>query len=174
VVNKKSVSSPKRNQPTEAPTPIAEAESAVVLRSHEDLDATPEEKRRAADLQRQAAAEEQQVSSQVRGLQALMQKEEQALAQRLAYAAQMRAQGLTENDQKLLNQAEAIERQALDYYQRRVKQFENTRVTNGSSNARVRQPVQQTQPRAEQPTRSPRPATQYQRSHSTYRYRSWR
>ena len=93
-----------------------------------------------------------------------MQKEEQALAQRLAYAAQLRAQGLTKNDQKLLDQAEAVERQALDYYLRRVKQFESTRVSNSKSSTQAHNPVasrRRNRGRSARRATHPQPATGY-------------
>ena len=40
----------------------------------------------------------------------LIEKEEQLLAQRMAYAAKLREKGLAANDQKLLDQAEQFER----------------------------------------------------------------
>ncbi len=111
----------------------AKPKPAVTVRTQETLEATSDEKRRAAAAHQVATAEEQQVAGRVRGLQLLMQKEEQALAQRLAYAAKVRAQGLAKNDQKFLDQAERLERQALDYYQKRVSQFENVKITPGTT-----------------------------------------
>ena len=101
--------------------------------------------------------------SQMRGLQALMQKEEQALAQRLAYAGKLRAAGLAKNDQKMLDQAEGLERQALDYYQKRVKQFEAASIKASTSSTKV-----------QQPTRTTKPSTSYRSSRSTSRSRSRR
>ena len=61
-----------------------------------------------------------------------MEKEESLLAQRMAYAAQIRDKGLADNDQKLLDQAERFERAALAEYEKKVRQFETMRVTNGA------------------------------------------
>ncbi len=138
VVNTSPKTSVKATKKTDA------TKSVVTLRTHENLDATPEEKQRAAALAASASVEERQVASRVRGLQLLMQKEEQALAQRLAYASKLRAQGLTKNDQKTLDQAEQLERQALDYYLKRVQQFEKASVTTGTSTSRRQQSTRST------------------------------
>ena len=65
----------------------------------------------------------------------LLQKEEQALAQRMAYAQKLRAAGLEKNDQKMLDQAEQYERQAMDYYTKRVQPFEMRRFTTPAREA---------------------------------------
>ena len=141
----------------ETPSPEApEALSEATIRTHENIETPLEERQRAAAAAQAASAEEQQVSSRVRGLQLLMQKEEQALAQRLAYAAQIREQGLTKNDQKMLDQAERIERAALDYYQKRCQQFEQTTISNSpsSSNSRASQSGAQRNLRSSTPSNS--------------------
>jgi hypothetical protein len=108
--------------------------------------------------------EEKKLFAQLRGYQLLLQKEEQALAQRMAYAQKLRAAGLEKNDQKILDQAEEYERRAMDYYTKRVQQFEKMRFTTPSTEAT--QPTTGTsQPavRNQQPTRS-----QSNRSASNY------
>ena len=134
------------NSKTKTPTPATQTQQAKdngaaesVVKTQEKVEVTQEERKKAAVAQQAATAEEQKIASQLRGLQLLMQKEEQALAQRLAYAAKIRAQGLASNDQKLLDQAERLERQALDYYQKRVKQFESFTVSSGQSNTKTKQ-----------------------------------
>lgn len=97
---------------------------AVAARTHEHIEATEDEKRRAAAAKQAAQLEEQQMMARVRGLQAMIEREEALLTQRLTQASQIREAGLTKNDQKLLDQAEQIERQALVHYQKRVEQFE--------------------------------------------------
>ena len=139
-----------------------EATSVVKVRTHEQIDVSPEERQRAAVAAQAATAEEQQVAARLRSLQTLMQKEEQLLAQRLAYAAKIREQGLTKNDQKLLDQAELIERQSLDYYQKRCKQFENVTVKTSSSSSKANEPT---------PARSPRSTMPPSRSSSRTRSR---
>ena len=128
---------------------------ATTVKTVEQIEVSPEEKQRAAAARQTAIAEEQQVQARLRGLQALMEKEERLLAQRLAQAAQIRAKGLASNDQKMLDQAERYERQALDYYQKKVQQFENLNVATGTSEKSVRQ-----QPTRQQPTRARSSATQ--------------
>ncbi len=116
---------------------------AVTVRTHETIEVTPEEQQRAALAKQKAVAEERGIQSRMRSLQALMQKEEEALAKRLAYAAKIREQGLSKNDQKLLDQAEQYERRALEYYQKRVQQFEQANVSAESTTA----PREAAQPR---------------------------
>lgn len=107
--------------------PAVDGEPTVV-RTYENLDITEEEKRRAAAGQQAAAVEEQQMNSRVRGLQSLIAREEQLLAQRLAYANKLREKGLASNDEKTLKQAEQFERAALVEYQKKVEQFERANV----------------------------------------------
>ena len=140
-----------------------------MIRTQETLEVTPEEQKKAAAAQQAATAEEQRINSQLRGLQVLMQKEEQALAQRLAYAAQVRAQGLQKNDQKLLDQAELLERQALDYYLKRVKQFENYSIAPGQS-TEFDQPHASAHPATRQPTPATRQPSASSSSRSPSRY----
>lgn len=146
----------------------AQPQSEPKVTTEEKLEPTPEDKQRAVAAQQAATAAEQKLAAKVRGLQALMQKEEQALAQRLAYAAKIRAQGLAKNDQRLLKKAEQLERQSLDYYQRRVKQFETLQISSpDASSSNVRQPTRSTQPSSShQGSRSS--------SQSWYHYRSGR
>ena len=121
------------------PTPVAES---TPVRTFEEIQITEDEKRRAAAGKQAAAAEEQLMSGRVRGLQLLIAKEEQLLAQRLAYAGKLREKGLAANDQKTLDQAEQFERAALAEYLKKVQQFERTSVTNSCP---------------EQPRRTPQP-----------------
>lgn len=104
---------------------------------------SPDDKQRAAVAQQAATAEEKRVAIHVRQLEIIMAKEEQTLAQRMAQAAKIREEGLAKNDQKLLDQAEQYERQALAYYLQRVQQLENYKVTGGQANT----PPAQTAPR---------------------------
>lgn len=107
---------------------LAEITQGEVKRSYEQMQVTEEEKRRAALAAQQAAAEEQQMAGRVRGLQQLIEREEQLLVQRMTYAAKLREKGLTTNDQQLLDQAERYERAALSEYQKKVRQFEAMNV----------------------------------------------
>jgi hypothetical protein len=111
----------------EETTPVAEGE---VIRTFEEIKTPEEEKRRAAAAKATATAEEQAMAGRIRGLQAAIEKEEQLLAQRLEYASRVRAKGLTDNDQKLLDQAEKYERAALVEYEKKIRQFEAMRVAN--------------------------------------------
>jgi hypothetical protein len=111
----------------EESTPAAEGE---VIRTFEEIKVPEEEKRRAAAAKATATAEEQAMAGRIRGLQAAIEKEEQLLAQRLEYASRVRAKGLTDNDPKLLEQAEKYERAALTEYEKKVRQFEAMRVAN--------------------------------------------
>ncbi len=111
----------------EETTPVAEGE---VVRTFEEIKTPEEEKRRAAAAKATATAEEQAMAGRIRGLQAAIEKEEQLLAQRLEYASRVRAKGLTDNDQKLLDQAEKYERAALVEYEKKIRQFEAMRVAN--------------------------------------------
>ena len=108
------------------------AAEGAVIRTFENIQVTEEEKLRAAAGKQAAAAEEQQMAGRIRGLQVLIEKEEQLLAQRMAYAARIREKGLADNDQKLLDQAERYERAALAEYEKKVQQFEALRVTNSA------------------------------------------
>ncbi len=121
----------------EETTPVAEGE---VIRTFEEIKTPEEEKRRAAAAKATATAEEQAMAGRIRGLQAAIEKEEQLLAQRLEYASRVRAKGLTDNDQKLLDQAEKYERAALVEYEKKIRQFEAMRVA-APSETQVRRPV---------------------------------
>jgi hypothetical protein len=163
-------------QQNEEPVQLGEESSLepsepAVLQTHEVQEPTPEEKQRAAVAQRQAQAEEQAMAARVRGLETLIQKEEQDLAQRLAHAAKLRADGLAKNDEKILQQAEQFERQSLEYYLKRVKQFESMNVTAGESSVRSPQQQQQQPTRRAQPsapaTRSAQPQVRQQPSQGT-------
>ncbi|MHB8952622.1 MAG: hypothetical protein ACYC4U_06545 [Pirellulaceae bacterium] len=125
----------------------------TVVRTFEDIQVTEEEKLRAAAGKQAAAAEEQQIVGRVRTLQVLMEKEEQLLAQRLAYAARIREKGLADNDQKLLDQAERYERAALVEYEKKVQQFETMRVTNSAPAQPRRAPMPARSSRNPSPTR---------------------
>ena len=100
-----------------------------------------------------ATAEEQAMAGRIRGLQAAIEKEEQLLAQRLEYASRVRAKGLTDNDQKLLDQAEKFERAALAEYEKKVRHFEAMRVANPTSEAPTRRPA--TAPQTTRSTKKP-------------------
>jgi len=80
----------------------------------------------------QTGGDEQQVMARVRGYQMQLEREEKVLNQRLAYAAQLRQQGLEKKDQNLLDQAEQYERKALTAYQGRVQQYEKANLNPGS------------------------------------------
>lgn len=84
----------------------------------------PEEQRKAAAATQAATAEEQKITQRIRWVEAQLQREEQLLAQRLAYANRLRAAGLEKNDEKVLQQAEQYERQSLAAFQQRITQFE--------------------------------------------------
>jgi hypothetical protein len=104
--------------------------------------------------------EEKKLFAQLRGYQLLLKKEEQALAQRMAYAQKLRVAGLEKNDQKLLDQAEDYERRAMEYYTKRVQQFEKMRfstpsdTTTRSSGSSTSQPAVRNQPPRGQNNRS--------------------
>jgi len=76
----------------------------------------------------EVGGDEQQVMARVRGYQSQLEREEKVLAQRMAYAAQLRRQGLEKKDQSLLDQAEQYERKSLAAYQGRVKLFERANL----------------------------------------------
>ena len=135
---------------TDEPAPVMEPK---LVRTFEDIQVTDEEKRRAAAGRQAAVAEEQQMSGRIRGLQMLMEKEEQLLAQRMAYAAKLREKGLAANDQKLLNQAEQFERASLAEYLKKVQQFERASVTSGAPDQLRRGPQQ---PRTSKSPSAPR------------------
>jgi hypothetical protein len=75
-----------------------------------------------------ANSNEQQVMARVRGYQLVMEREEKMLSQRMAHATKLRQQGLQNKDQKLLDQAEQYERQAIAAYRGRIQQFEKTNL----------------------------------------------
>lgn len=129
---------PATEQRTDETAPAAEE---GVIRTFENIQVTDEEKLRAAAGKQAAAAEEQQMSARIRGLQVLIEKEEQLLAQRMAYAARIREKGLADNDQKLLDQAERYERAALTEYEKKVQYFEALRVTNSAPDQTRRAPA---------------------------------
>jgi hypothetical protein len=118
-----------------------EAAEPTVIRTYENIQVPEEEKRRAAAGRQTAAAEEQQVAGRIRGLQLLIEKEEQLLAQRMAYATKLREKGLAANDQKILDQAERFERAALAEYLKKVQQFERMSVTNSAPEQSRRAPM---------------------------------
>ncbi len=111
--------------------PLAESTPKVV-RTFENIQVTEEEKRRAAAGRQAAAAEEQQMHGRIRSLQMLIAKEEQLLAKRLEYAAQLREKGLAANDQAMLTKAEQFERASLVEYQKKVEQFERASVMSSA------------------------------------------
>jgi hypothetical protein len=131
----------------------APATEEAVIRTYENIQVAEEEKLRAAAGKQAATAEERQISGRVRGLQATMEKEEQLLAQRMAYAARIREKGLTDNDQKLLDQAERFERAALVEYEKKVRQFETLRVTNSAPEQTRRAPTPARSSKNPSPTR---------------------
>ncbi len=71
-----------------------------------------------------AKVKEHQVIQRLRGIEALLANEQKLLERRLAYAAQIRAKGLQDEDDRLLRQAEEIERQAVALYEQRISQLE--------------------------------------------------
>jgi hypothetical protein len=81
------------------------------------------------------------MAGRVRGLQQLIEREEQLLVQRMTYAAKLREKGLTTNDQQLLDQAERYERAALAEYQKKVRQFETMSVMPATSERQGRAPA---------------------------------
>jgi len=83
-----------------------------------------EEQRKAAAATQAASAEEQKIAQRVRWVETQLQREEQLLTQRLAYANRLRAAGLQKNDEKVLKQAEEYERKALAVFQQRLAQYE--------------------------------------------------
>ena len=93
------------------------------------------------------------MAGRVRGLQLLIAKEEQLLAQRLAYAGKLREKGLAANDQKTLDQAEQFERAALAEYLKKVQQFERTSVTNSSRSSLAAPRNHRARPRIRPPPR---------------------
>jgi hypothetical protein len=131
-------SQPMADQPV---TDAAEAGEGEVIRTYEDIQITDEEKQRAAAAKKAAMAEEQQMLGRVRGLQTLIEREEQLLSQRLAYAAKIREKGLADNDQKLLDQAERYERAALAEYQKKCQQFERMSVIDNTPERSRRAPT---------------------------------
>jgi hypothetical protein len=135
---------------TDESAPAAEGE---VIRTFENIQVTDEEKLRAAAGKQAAAAEEQQMAARIRGLQVLIEKEEQLLAQRLAYAARIRDKGLADNDPKLLDQAERYERAALAEYEKKVQHFEALRVTNSAPDQTRRAPAPARSSKNPSPTR---------------------
>ncbi|MCU0958615.1 MAG: hypothetical protein MUF48_00795 [Pirellulaceae bacterium] len=120
---------------------LAEITAGEVKRTYEQMQVTEDEKRRAALAQQQAAAEEQQMAGRVRGLQQLIEREEQLLVQRMTYAAKLREKGLTTNDQQLLDQAERYERAALAEYQKKVRHFESMSVVPATPPQQGRAPA---------------------------------
>ncbi len=128
-------------QAQESTGETTEAAKPTVIRTYENIQVPEEEKRRAAAGRQTAAAEEQQVAGRIRGLQLLMEKEEQLLAQRMAYATKLREKGLAANDQQILDQAERFERAALAEYQKKVQQFERMSVTNSAPEQPRRAPL---------------------------------
>lgn len=121
---------------------------------------------------RQVGDDEQQVMARVRGYQSQLQREQQMLEQRLRQADRIRQQGLQRKDQRLLDQAERYERQAMAAYEQRIKQFEGRNLGNmGNSN----QPSAQTPPtrRSSAPPRNTTPQRrQAQPQRSTRRTQS--
>jgi hypothetical protein len=128
-------------QAQESTGETTEAAEPTVIRTYENIQVPEEEKRRAAAGRQTAAAEEQQVAGRIRGLQLLIEKEEQLLAQRMAYATKLREKGLAANDQKILDQAERFERAALAEYLKKVQQFERMSVTNSAPEQSRRAPM---------------------------------
>ncbi len=104
-----------------------------VIRTFEQIEASEEEKRRAAAGKQAAAAQETQMLGRIRNLQTIIAREEQLLAQRLAYAAKLRDKGLATNDEKVLSQAEQFERAALAEYLKKVQQFERASIVDGAA-----------------------------------------
>jgi hypothetical protein len=100
----------------------------------------------------QTGGDEQQVMARVRGYQMQLEREEKALNQRLAYAAQLRQQGLEKKDQNLLDQAEQYERKALATYQGRVKQYEKANLNPGARARAAKAGIDSNSGKTSQPT----------------------
>ena len=90
---------------------------------------------------RQIGNDEQQVMSRVRGYQSQLQREQQLLEQRLKQADQLRRRGLQSKDQRVLDQAERYERQAMAAYEQRIKQFEGRELGNMGTKSSARTPA---------------------------------
>lgn len=107
---------------------------------------------------RAVAQEEARIVGTLRGIEQQLAAEQQLLERRLQYAEQLRQKGLKDENRKLLEQAEQVERQAVQLYQQRVAQFEKVEVSAGSRLAPAR-PAQSAQPaRPIQPARPAQPA----------------
>ncbi len=145
-------------QPTRSVQPAPAQQSS-------SIPVTADQQRRAAIAQQTAVAEEKKVALRVRWVEQQMQREETLLAQRLAYANKLRQNGLTKNDQKILDQASQYERQALAAYQSRVEQFEKVLQSTGTTtsaqpaNSTTRAPSKnrKTTPTRARSTRKPHP-----------------
>ncbi|MCO6456986.1 MAG: hypothetical protein J5I93_16930 [Pirellulaceae bacterium] len=107
---------------------------------------------------RAVAQEEARIMGTLRGIEQQLAAEQQLLERRLQYAEQLRQKGLKDENRKLLEQAEQVERQAVQLYQQRVAQFEKVEVNAGSRVAPGR-PAPSVQPRrSNQPAQPARPA----------------
>ncbi len=90
---------------------------------------------------RQVGDDEQQVVARVRAYQSQLQREEQLLQQRLKQADQLRQRGLQSKDQRVLDQAERYERQAMAAYQQRIKYFEGRNLGTPTKQPAARTPA---------------------------------
>jgi hypothetical protein len=118
---------------------------------------------RVSQQAQQAIDNEKQVMARIRAYEAQLRREEQLLQQRLAQANAIRQQGLQKKDQRLLDQAERYERQAMAAYQQRVKYFEGRTIGSTTQQPAARTPTRQqtyTPPRKTTPPRQARPTRQ--------------
>jgi hypothetical protein len=109
---------------------------------------------------RQVGDDEQQVMARVRAYQSQLQREEQLLQQRLKQADQLRQRGLQSKDQRVLDQAERYERQAMAAYQQRIKHFEGRNLGTPTKQPAARTPAPR---RSYTPSRNATPQRQQAR-----------
>ncbi len=130
---------------------------------------------------RQVGDDEQQVMARVRAYQSQLQREEQLLQQRLKQADQLRQRGLQSKDQRVLDQAERYERQAMAAYQQRIKYFEGRNLGTPTKQPAARTPTPRrsyTTPRNATPQRQqarPQRSTRKTKSRKSWDWlRGWR
>ena len=99
---------------------------------------------------REAKQAEAQALSRVGAFRQLFRTAEAQLQSRMQLAQRTRQQGLTKNDQRLLDQAEKIEKQAIASYTQRIAQLEKAQL----SQIRVNRPQQN---RSRKPQTKPAP-----------------
>jgi hypothetical protein len=128
-------STPAASSTSTAENPSAAAESPTGSRIGEGTTVDVQSGRPTAE----SVAEEKKIMGQLRGYQALLEREEKLLAQRMEYAAKLRQAGLEREDTQLLNKAEDYERRSMAAYLNAIKTFEKARFSQG-----VRQPSNDT------------------------------